>query len=100
MFGLRGRWHTFVLAGGVFTPVDLAMASDEKIGVKKLGKPLFVQISDTHIGFNKEANPDVNGTLAQGYNVGGPISPHQRAAQDGVWNSARRGPRSLKRTPF
>jgi 3',5'-cyclic AMP phosphodiesterase CpdA len=29
------------------------------------GKPLFVQISDTHIGFNKEANPDVNGTLTQ-----------------------------------
>jgi len=24
-----------------------------------------VQISDTHIGFNKEANPDVNGTLAR-----------------------------------
>jgi 3',5'-cyclic AMP phosphodiesterase CpdA len=24
---------------------------------------LFVQISDTHIGFNKDANPDVNGTL-------------------------------------
>lgn len=28
-----------------------------------MGTPLFVQISDTHIGFNKEANPDVNGTL-------------------------------------
>ena len=23
----------------------------------------FVQISDSHIGFNKPANPDVNGTL-------------------------------------
>ena len=23
----------------------------------------FVQISDSHIGFNKEANPDTNGTL-------------------------------------
>ena len=54
-----------MLSGGVFTPVDLAMASDDKMGVKKLGKPLFVQISDTHIGFNKEANPDVNGTLTQ-----------------------------------
>jgi 3',5'-cyclic AMP phosphodiesterase CpdA len=30
-----------------------------------LGKPLFVQISDTHIGFNKEANPNVAGTLTQ-----------------------------------
>ena len=27
------------------------------------GTPLFVQISDTHIGFNKDANPDVHGTL-------------------------------------
>src|SRR6202035_2108924 len=25
----------------------------------------FVQISDSHIGFNKEANPDVVGTLKQ-----------------------------------
>jgi 3',5'-cyclic AMP phosphodiesterase CpdA len=31
----------------------------------RAGKPLFVQISDTHIGFNKEANPDVGGTLGQ-----------------------------------
>jgi len=60
-----GAGTLFVLSGGVFTPVDLAMASDDKMGVKKLGKPLFVQISDTHIGFNKEANPDVNGTLTQ-----------------------------------
>jgi len=55
----------FVLAGGVFTPVDLAQASNEEEGARRVGKPLFVQISDTHIGFNKEANPDVNGTLAQ-----------------------------------
>jgi len=27
------------------------------------GTPLFVQISDTHIGFNKDANPDVAATL-------------------------------------
>jgi len=60
-----GAGTLFVLAGGVFTPVDLAMAADEKYGVAQRGKPLFVQISDTHIGFNKEANPDVNGTLTQ-----------------------------------
>ena len=28
-----------------------------------MGTPLFLQISDTHIGFNKDANPDVVGTL-------------------------------------
>jgi 3',5'-cyclic AMP phosphodiesterase CpdA len=60
-----GAGTLFVLAGGVFAPVDLATAADDKPGTARLGKPLFVQISDTHIGFNKDANPDVNGTLAQ-----------------------------------
>jgi hypothetical protein len=61
-----GAGTLFVLAGGVLTPVDLARAADDKMGAAQLGKPLFVQISDTHIGFHlKEANPDVNGTLTQ-----------------------------------
>ena len=60
-----GAGTLFVLAGGVFTPLDLAMAADDKLGTARLGKPLFVQISDTHIGFNKDANPDVNGTLSR-----------------------------------
>jgi 3',5'-cyclic AMP phosphodiesterase CpdA len=55
----------FTLAGGVFTPVGLAAAAANPGGLARLGKPLFVQISDTHIGFNKDANPDVNGTLSQ-----------------------------------
>jgi plastocyanin len=60
-----GAGTLVVLAGGVFSPADLALAADDKLGTARLGKPLFVQISDTHIGFNKEANPDVNGTLTQ-----------------------------------
>src|ERR1700691_725600 len=60
-----GAGTLFALAGGVFTPIDLALAASDRQGAARLGKPLFVQISDTHIGFNKEANPDVNGTLAQ-----------------------------------
>src|ERR1700688_1142443 len=60
-----GAGTLFALSGGVFTPIDLAMAGRDKQGAAKMGKPLFVQISDTHIGFNKEANPDVNGTLTQ-----------------------------------
>ncbi len=60
-----GAGTLFVLSGGVFAPIDLAMAASDKYGTAKLGKPLFVQISDTHIGFNKEANPDVAGTLTQ-----------------------------------
>src|SRR5271168_3089712 len=60
-----GAGTLFALSGGVFTPLDLAMAAGDTKGAAKLGKPLFVQISDTHIGFNKDANPDVNATLTQ-----------------------------------
>jgi 3',5'-cyclic AMP phosphodiesterase CpdA len=57
-----GAGTLFVLAGGVLTPVDLASAA-EASRASRAGKPLFIQISDTHIGFNKDVNPDVNGTL-------------------------------------
>ena len=62
-----GAGTLFALSGGVFTPIDLALAHayGESSEGQSRGKPLFVQISDTHIGFNKEANPDVNGTLTQ-----------------------------------
>jgi 3',5'-cyclic AMP phosphodiesterase CpdA len=59
-----GAGILFTLSGGVLAPIDLAMAADDK-NAAKLGTPLFVQISDTHIGFNKDANPDVNGTLSR-----------------------------------
>jgi 3',5'-cyclic AMP phosphodiesterase CpdA len=58
-----GAGTLFFLAGGRLSPIDLAQAAEDKTGAMKLGKPLFLQISDTHIGFNKEANPDVAGTL-------------------------------------
>ena len=47
----------FTLSGGILTTMDPAEAQTQA--------PLFLQISDTHIGFNKEANPDVAGTLRQ-----------------------------------
>ena len=58
-----GAGTLFALAGGVLTPLDLAVAAGTPDGATRFGKPLFVQISDTHIGFAKEANPDVKGTL-------------------------------------
>jgi len=59
-----GAGTLFALSGGVFTAIDLAQAATDKTMASR-GKPLFVQVSDTHIGFNKEANPDVAGTLKQ-----------------------------------
>jgi 3',5'-cyclic AMP phosphodiesterase CpdA len=60
-----GAGTLFVLSGGVLAPLDLALASSRKTASAVEGIPLFLQISDTHIGFNKEANPDVAGTLKQ-----------------------------------
>ena len=61
-----GAGTLFTLSAGILTPMDLALArtgAGEKSAVA--GIPLFLQISDTHIGFNKEANPDVVGTLTR-----------------------------------
>ncbi|MDR3527244.1 MAG: metallophosphoesterase [Rhizomicrobium sp.] len=55
-----GAGTVFALSGGV--PVAFALGEESKMAGLK---PLFVQISDSHIGFNKDANPDVGGTLAR-----------------------------------
>ncbi len=60
-----GAGTLFTLAGGVVMPIDLAEAATRKHHGGHMGTPLFLQISDTHIGFNKDANPDVAGTLKQ-----------------------------------
>jgi 3',5'-cyclic AMP phosphodiesterase CpdA len=57
-----GAGTLFALSGGVLAPIDLAVAASRR--ERSLGKPLFVQLSDSHIGFHKDANPDVNGTLS------------------------------------
>jgi 3',5'-cyclic AMP phosphodiesterase CpdA len=60
-----GAGTLFLLSGGVLAPLDLALAASNKVAPSVAGTPLFLQVSDTHIGFNKEANPDVAGTLKQ-----------------------------------
>jgi len=53
----------FMLSGGVLAPMDVAAAGQQPGSAALSGRPLFVQLTDTHIGFHKDANPDVNGTL-------------------------------------
>jgi 3',5'-cyclic AMP phosphodiesterase CpdA len=60
-----GAGTLFTLSAGILTPVDLAFAKTRDRNATQAGVPLFLQISDTHIGFNKEANPDVVGTLTK-----------------------------------
>src|SRR3954447_20036095 len=55
----------FAVSGGVLAPIDLAHAASNPATAASLGKPLLVQISDTHIGFHKDANPDVAATLTK-----------------------------------
>ena len=59
-----GGATVFGLSSGVLTPIDLAQAATRKTSSGAVA-PLFVQISDTHIGFNKDANPDVVGSLTR-----------------------------------
>jgi Icc protein len=50
-----------VIKGGVLKSYSLSRLSE--IGSAAAGELSFVQISDSHMGFNKPANPDVAGTL-------------------------------------
>lgn len=51
----------WTVAGGV--PRALGATTSDRIGATAKNSLSFVQISDTHIGFHKEANPDVLGSL-------------------------------------
>jgi 3',5'-cyclic-AMP phosphodiesterase len=57
-----GTGLLWTLAGGVPTSRLLAQAT-KGMSAGKVEDFSFVQISDSHIGFNKGANPDVTGTL-------------------------------------
>src|SRR5256885_10679429 len=51
-----------VMEGGILKSYSLSRLSE--LSVKEMaGELTFVQISDSHMGFNKPANPDVAGTL-------------------------------------
>jgi Icc protein len=52
-----------VMQGGVLKSYSLSRLSDLGAGVAAAGELSFVQISDSHMGFSKPANPDVAGTL-------------------------------------
>ena len=56
-----GTGLVWTLSGGV--PVSRAFAKGAKKDSAMGGDFTFVQISDSHIGFDKPANPDVTATL-------------------------------------
>src|SRR5580765_6288074 len=56
-----GTGAFFVMQGGVLKSYSLSKMP--KLGPRSASELSFVQISDSHMGFNKPANPDVVGTL-------------------------------------
>jgi|SoiMethySBSTD1v2_1073268.scaffolds.fasta_scaffold192910_3 3',5'-cyclic-AMP phosphodiesterase len=56
-----GAAVVWTVSGGV--PRALGATSDSSVAAAPANALTFVQISDTHIGFRKEANPDVVGSL-------------------------------------
>ena len=60
-----GTGALYSLHGGILKSFPLAQgAGSEKHGAAMKGADFsFIQISDSHIGFNKDANPDVTATL-------------------------------------
>ena len=64
-----GTGILWMMSGGVMKSFGMSQLIDKATGGLKRGLIIppsdfsFVQISDTHIGFNKAANPDVIGTL-------------------------------------
>lgn len=63
-----GTGVLWMMSGGILKSYGMSQMIDRAGGLKKgLVMPQsdfsFVQISDSHIGFNKPANPDVTGTL-------------------------------------
>src|SRR5258706_249401 len=58
-----GTGAVCVMQGGALKSYSLSRLSDLGAGAAAAGELSFVQISDSHMGFNKPANPDVAGTL-------------------------------------
>jgi 3',5'-cyclic-AMP phosphodiesterase len=52
-----------IMKGGVLTSYSMSRLSDPGAIPRSAGELAFVQISDSHMGFNKPANTDVAGTL-------------------------------------
>jgi Icc protein len=60
-----GTGMLYVMKGGILSSLPIGSAITEAAQMSKMkGVDFsFIQISDSHIGFNKEANPDVTATL-------------------------------------
>jgi 3',5'-cyclic-AMP phosphodiesterase len=63
--GWAGTGAVYCLAGGVATSVSLDAALARDATRAKVKPFTFVQVSDSHIGFEKAANPNVRGTFAE-----------------------------------
>src|SRR6202050_4434701 len=75
-----GTGLLWTLSGGVPAARLFALAANgDNTKAGKAEDFSFVQISDSHIGFNKGANPDVTGTLAKAIDRAGVVPAGMKA---------------------
>ena len=74
-----GTGLLWTIAGGVPTSRLFAQAMKSGGAPGKVEDFSFVQISDSHIGFNKGANPDVTGTLTKAIDRAGMVPAGMKA---------------------
>ena len=63
--GWAGTGALFAMSGGIASSVTLDQALAAAPPRAKVKPFTFVQISDSHVGFDKPANPDARGTFAR-----------------------------------
>ena len=63
--GWAGTGALFTLSGGIATSMSLDAALAAPVKHSKLKPFTFLQISDTHVGFDKAANPDARATFRE-----------------------------------
>ena len=63
--GWAGTGAIYTLSGGIAASISLESALAAPVKATRVKPFSFVQISDTHIGFKKPANPDPLGTLRE-----------------------------------
>jgi 3',5'-cyclic AMP phosphodiesterase CpdA len=63
--GWTGTGALFALSGGVASSISLDAALAAPAPQSKVKPFTFLQISDSHVGFDKAANPDARGTFAE-----------------------------------
>jgi hypothetical protein len=85
-----------IMQGGVLKFYSLSQMS-QMGGQAPAGQLSFAQISDSHMGFNKAANPDVVGTMKAAIDKINALSTNQNSCGTQATSATSRNPKSSTR---